>query len=97
MAKTKTRRRRANPIVLLVLLVLIVVVLIQIVQVYTKYDALQTEKSALTEQSEALQQENDALRSDLAKKDDPAFWEQLARKFADMVKQGERIFIDPNY
>ena len=97
MAKTKTRRRRANPIVLLVLLVLIVVVLIQIVQVYTKYDALQAEESALREQSEALQQENDALRSDLAKKDDPAFWEQLARKFADMVKQGERIFIDPNY
>lgn len=97
MAKTKTKRRRANPILLLVLLVLIVVVLIQIVQVYTKYDALQAEESALTEQAESLQQENDALRSDLAKKDDPAFWEQLARKFADMVKQGERIFIDPNY
>ena len=97
MAKTKTRRRRANPILLLVLLVLIVVVLIQIVQVYTKYDALRAEESALTEQAESLQQENETLRSDLAKKDDPAFWEQLARKFADMVKQGERIFIDPNY
>ena len=97
MARTKTKSRRVNPIFLLVMLVLIIVVLIQIVQVYTKYAALQAEESALTEQAETLQQENDALRSDLAKKDDPAFWEQLARKFADMVKQGERIFIDPNY
>ena len=95
--KTGTKRRRANPILLLILLVLIVLVLIQIVRVYTKYEALQAEEATLTEQAENLQQENDALRSDLAKKDDPAFWEQLARKFADMVKQGERIFIDPNY
>ena len=97
MARSKTKSRRTNPVFLLVILVLIIVVLVQIVKVYTKYDALKAEESALTEQAEALQQENDALRSDLAKKDDLAFWEQLARKFADMVKQGERIFIDPNY
>ena len=97
MAKSTRRRRRVSPIIWLIIAALVILLSVQIVQVYTRYQSLQAEESALSEQESALQQENDALRADLGKKDDPTFWEQLARKFADMVKQGERIFIDPNY
>ena len=96
-AGSRRRKRRVSPIAMLVLAALIILVSVQIVQVYTQYRSLQAEQDALESQEASLQQENDALRADLGKKDDPAFWEQLARKFANMVKQGERIFIDPNY
>ena len=95
--KQEKKTHRVSPVALIVIAALILLVLVQIVQVYSKYRSMQAEESALTERESTLQQENDALRSDLSKKDDPAFWEQLARKFANMVKQGERIFVDPNY
>ena len=95
--KQEKKKRRASPVALIVIAALILLVLVQIVQVYSQYRSMQAEESALSEQEASLQQENEALRSDLSKKDDPAFWEQLARKFANMVKQGERIFVDPNY
>ena len=97
MAKPTARKRRTSPLLLLLLLVLILIVAVKIFQVYTNYNALAAEEAALAEKEETLSQENSALRSDLAKKDDPAFWEQLARKIANMVKPGERIFVDPNY
>ena len=42
------------------------------------------------------EQENEALRSDLAKKDDPDFIKELARDQLGLAEEGERIFYDVN-
>ena len=53
-------------------------------------------ESVLSQQLTQQQQENDALRSDLAKKDDESFIKALARDLLGLAEEGERIFYDVN-
>ena len=53
-------------------------------------------RKAAEEQLTQQQQENDALRSDLAKKDDESFIKALARDLLGLAEEGERIFYDVN-
>ena len=79
MAQKKTRKKRSNTVLLLVLAVLIVVVGMEIVNVYGRLRDVRAQEAALTQQMEEKTQENEALRSDLSKKDDPDFIKGLAR------------------
>ena len=78
MAQKKTRKKRSNTVLLLVLAVLIVVVGMEIVNVYGRLRDVRAQEAALTQQMEEKTQENEALRSDLSKKDDPDFIKGLA-------------------
>lgn len=96
MAQKKTRKKRSNTVLLLVLAVLIVVVGMEIVNVYGRLRDVRAQEAALTQQMEGKMQENEALRSDLSKKDDPDFIKGLARDLLGLAEEGERIFYDVN-
>lgn len=96
MAQKKTRKKRSNTVLLLVLAVLIVVVGMEIVNVYRRLRDVRAQEAALTQQMEEKTQENEALRSDLSKKDDPDFIKGLARDLLGLAEEGERIFYDVN-
>lgn len=96
MAQKKTRKKRSNTVLLLVLAVLIVVVGMEIVNVYGRLRDVRAQEAALTQQMEKKTQENEALRSDLSKKDDPDFIKGLARDLLGLAEEGERIFYDVN-
>ena len=96
MAQKKTRKKRSNTVLLLVLAVLIVVVGMEIVSVYGRLRDVWAQEAALTQQMEEKTQENEALRSDLSKKDDPDFIKGLARDLLGLAEEGERIFYDVN-
>jgi cell division protein FtsL len=96
MAQKKTRKKRSNTVLLLVLAVLIVVVGMEIVSVYGRLRDVRAQEAALTQQMEEKTQENEALRSDLSKKDDPDFIKGLARDLLGLAEEGERIFYDVN-
>ena len=96
MAQKKTRNKRSNTVLLLVLAVLIVVVGMEIVNVYGRLRDVRAQEAALTQQMEEKTQENEALRSDLSKKDDPDFIKGLARDLLGLAEEGERIFYDVN-
>lgn len=96
MAQKKTRKKRSNTVLLLVLPVLIVVVGMEIVNVYGRLRDVRAQEAALTQQMEEKTQENEALRSDLSKKDDPDFIKGLARDLLGLAEEGERIFYDVN-
>ena len=96
MAQKKTRKKRSNTVLLLVLAVLIVVVGMEIVNVYGRLRDVRAQEAALTQQMEEKTQENEALRSDLSKKDDPDFIKGLARDRLGLAEEGERIFYDVN-
>ena len=96
MAQKKTRKKRSNTVLLLVLAVLIVVVGMEIVNVYGRLRVVRAQEAALTQQMEEKTQENEALRSDLSKKDDPDFIKGLARDLLGLAEEGERIFYDVN-
>ena len=96
MAQNKTRKKRSNTVLLLVLAVLIVVVGMEIVNVYGRLRDVRAQEAALTQQMEEKTQENEALRSDLSKKDDPDFIKGLARDLLGLAEEGERIFYDVN-
>ncbi len=96
MAQKKTRKKRSNTVLLLVLPVLIVVVGVEIVNVYGRLRDVRAQEAALTQQMEEKTQENEALRSDLSKKDDPDFIKGLARDLLGLAEEGERIFYDVN-
>ena len=96
MAQKKTRKKRSNTVLPLVLAVLIVVVGMEIVNVYGRLRDVRAQEAALTQQMEEKMQENEALRSDLSKKDDPDFIKGLARDLLGLAEEGERIFYDVN-
>ena len=96
MAQKKTRKKRSNTVLLLVLAVLVVVVGVEIVNVYGRLRDVRAQEAALTQQMEEKTQENEALRSDLSKKDDPDFIKGLARDLLGLAEEGERIFYDVN-
>ena len=96
MAQKKTRKKRSNTVLLLVLAVLIVVVGMEIVNVYGRLRDVRAQEAALTQQMEEKTQEYEALRSDLSKKDDPDFIKGLARDLLGLAEEGERIFYDVN-
>lgn len=99
MAKETTRKKvkkRTSPMLLLVVALLAAVLGYQIVTVYGQLKTAQNEEAALSQQLTQQQQENDALRSDLAKKDDENFIKALARDLLGLAEEGERIFYDVN-
>ena len=90
------KKRRANPLALLVIIVLIAVLGVQIFKVYQKVSAAKQEEAQLTQQLAEQQAENDALRSDLSKAGDVNFIKRLARELLGLAEEGERIFYDVN-
>ena len=90
------RVKRGIGIAVLVVAVLVVALGVQIVRVYGQLKTAQQEESVLSQQLTQQQQENDALRSDLAKKDDESFIKALARDLLGLAEEGERIFYDVN-
>ena len=99
MAERKSRKKakkKISPVVLLVIALLTAVLGVQIVRVYRQLKVARTEESVLSQQLQEQQQENDALRSDLAKKNDESFIKALARDLLGRAEEGERIFYDVN-
>lgn len=94
--KTKRVKKRPHTVVLLVIVALVAVLSVQIVKVYGQLKAARQAEDALDQQLTQQQQENDALRSDLAKKDDESFIKALARDLLGLAEEGERIFYDVN-
>ena len=92
----KKTKRKANPLVLLVIAVLVVVLGVQIIRVYQKVSYAKEEEAQLEQQLSSQQQENDSLRSDLSKAGDEAFIKRLARELLGLAEEGERIFYDVN-
>ena len=90
------RLKKGIGIAVLVVAVLVVALGVQIVRVYGQLKTAQQEESVLSQQLTQQQQENDALRSDLAKKDDESFIKALARDLLGLAEEGERIFYDVN-
>lgn len=96
MKKQKKSKKRANPLVVLVLVVLISAAGVKVAQVYGKLATARSEEAALSEQVNDKEKENAALRSDLEKADDTNFIMSLARELLGLVGEGERIFYDVN-
>ena len=81
---------------LLVLIALAVFIGIELIQVNQRLGEAKVQEASLTRQMQQQEQENEALRSDLAKKDDPDFIKELARDQLGLAEEGERIFYDVN-
>ena len=80
------KKRRTNPILLLVILALVVFLGVELIRVGKR----------LNEAAQQQAQENQALEADLAKKDDEEFIKDLARDQLGLAEAGERIFYDVN-
>ena len=96
MARSKKAKKRTSTALLLVLIALAVFIGIELIQVNQRLGEAKVQEASLTRQMQQQQQENEALRSDLAKKDDPDFIEELARDQLGLAEEGERIFYDVN-
>lgn len=96
MARSKKEKKRTNTALLLVLIALAVFIGIELIQVNQRLGEAKVQEASLTRQIQQQQQENEALRSDLAKKDDPDFIKELARDQLGLAEEGERIFYDVN-
>ena len=96
MARSKKAKKRTNTALLLVLIALAVFIGIELIQVNQRLGEAKVQEASLTRQMQQQQQENEALRSDLAKKDDPDFIKELARDQLGLAEEGERIFYGVN-
>ena len=96
MARSKKAKKRTSTALLLVLIALAVFIGIELIQVNQRLGEAKVQEASLTRQMQEQQQENEALRSDLAKKDDPDFIKELARDQLGLAEEGERIFYDVN-
>lgn len=96
MARSKKEKKRTNTALLLVLIALAVFIGIELIQVNQRLGEAKVQEASLTRQMQQQEQENEALRSDLAKKDDPDFIKELARDQLGLAEEGERIFYDVN-
>lgn len=96
MTRSKKAKKRTNTALLLVLIALAVFIGIELIQVNQRLGEAKVQEASLTRQMQQQQQENEALRSDLAKKDDPDFIKELARDQLGLAEEGERIFYDVN-
>lgn len=96
MARSKKAKKRTNTALLLVIIALAVFIGIELIQVNQRLGEAKVQEASLTRQMQQQQQENEALRSDLAKKDDPDFIKELARDQLGLAEEGERIFYDVN-
>ena len=94
MARSKKAKKRTNTALLLVLIALAVFIGIELIQVSQRLGEAKVQEASLTRQMQQQQQENEALRSDLAKKDDPDFIKELARDQLGLAEEGERIVYD---
>ena len=96
MARSKKAKKRTSTALLLVLIALAVFIGIELIQVNQRLGEAKVQEASLTRQMQQQQQENEALRSDLAKKDDEEFIKDLARDQLGLAEEGERIFYDVN-
>lgn len=96
MARSKKVKKRTSTALLLVLIALAVFIGIELIQVNQRLGEAKVQEASLTRQMQQQEQENEALRSDLAKKDDPDFIKELARDQLGLAEEGERIFYDVN-
>ena len=96
MARSKKAKKRTSTALLLVLIALAVFIGIELIQVNQRLGEAKVQEASLTRQMQQQQQENEALRSDLAKKDNPDFIKELARDQLGLAEEGERIFYDVN-
>lgn len=96
MARSKKAKKRTSTALLLVLIALAVFIGIELIQVNQRLGEAKVQEASLTRQMQQQEQENEALRSDLAKKDDPDFIKELARNQLGLAEEGERIFYDVN-
>ena len=96
MARSKKAKKRTSTALLLVLIALAVFIGIELIQVNQRLGEAKVQEASLTRQMQQQEQENEALRSDLANKDDPDFIKELARDQLGLAEEGERIFYDVN-
>lgn len=96
MARSKKAKKRTSTALLLVLIALAIFIGIELIQVNQRLGEARVQEASLTRQMQQQEQENEALRSDLAKKDDPDFTKELARDQLGLAEEGERIFYDVN-
>ena len=89
------KKRRTNPILLLVILALVVFLGVELIRVGKRLNEAAQQQATLERQQQQTQ-ENQALESDLAKKDDEEFIKGLARDQLGLAEAGERIFYDVN-
>ena len=94
--KPKRTKKCPSVVVMLVIVALAAVLGVQIVKVYGQLQAARQTETALDQQLTQQQQENEALRSDLARKNDESFIKALARDLLGLAEEGERIFYDVN-
>lgn len=92
----KTKKRRSDPLLLVVIAALVVFLGVELVQVGQRLNEATAQRAALERQLQQQTQENQALQSDLAKKDDEEFIKDLAREQLGLAEAGERIFYDVN-
>ena len=92
----KTKKRRSDPLLLVVIAALVVFLGVELVQVGQRLNEATAQQAALERQLQQQTQENQALESDLAKKDDEEFIKDLARDQLGLAEAGERIFYDVN-
>ena len=97
MKMTKIRKKLLKFITPGVVVLLIGLVGYQLISVHAQIDASRAESHQLTMDASRKTKENAALKEDLARADDPAFWDELAREELDLAEQGERIFYDVNH
>ena len=92
----KTKKRRSDPLLLVVIAALVVFLGVELVQVGQRLNESTAQQAALERQLQQQTQENQALQSDLAKKDDEEFIKDLAREQLGLAEAGEWIFYDVN-
>ena len=88
--------KRSGIVVIAIILVLTVFAAVRIMTLRRQAEDAQEKVEALREQYDELTQENAELEYELEHSEDPETIEEIAREKLDLVRPGEKIFIDIN-
>ena len=86
-------RRPSGRLTLALLAALCLGVMVQLSALNREIDAAHEEREAYAQQLESLQRGNARLTEDIARRDDPALIEEIAREELGMARPGEKVFI----
>ena len=91
-AKKTEKKRPSSRLTAIILVVLLLGVGIQLYNMFGQLQAARAEQEVYAQRLADLLETNERLESDIARSDDPAFIENVARNQLGMVKPNEKIF-----
>lgn len=88
---TRKRKRRKNPLFMLIMGTALVLAVSWSVQLYKIDQSMEEQRADLVERKAELIAQNEKLREDIEKLNTPSYIEQLARQKLGLVRKGEIV------